>query len=450
MKLSSKDPSKKPIGELLVEAGLIRPEHIEEALQKQRREGGKMVEILIGLGRLQTNEFVRFLARQGGVPSIDLAHYEIPVQIIGLVQRDFVIKNEAIPIDKLGRLLTVAMVCPLDSDTIQELETMTQSKVKPLLCSPEAIRMAIQRYYPAPGMAGLFKRDATRPNVEGLEGALSLRNATRLVREIESLPALPDTVRRVRESAADATASVKEVGKIISTDPAVTAKILSVANSAAYGFCHRVDSVSHAVSLLGLRETYALVLSMAIADIMRGAKGFNYKRFWQNAVTCAAAARLLAEQHGRKDNNGVFSAGLLHNLGELALAHVAPGAYSQIPPNLYGQALIEAEQKAIGIAHPEAGYELALHWELPQHLAEPIRFHHAPEQATRYVDIVSLIAIAVLMVHASMSDESQDDSVFEGHKDVLARAGLELERAKAAYRAFLTKRGELSAEVFTA
>ena len=158
MKLSSKDPSKKPIGELLVEAGLIRPEHIEEALQKQRREGGKMVEILIGLGRLQTNEFVRFLARQGGVPSIDLAHYEIPVQIIGLVQRDFVIKNEAIPIDKLGRLLTVAMVCPLDSDTIQELETMTQSKVKPLLCSPEAIRMAIQRYYPAPGMAGLFKR----------------------------------------------------------------------------------------------------------------------------------------------------------------------------------------------------------------------------------------------------------------------------------------------------
>ncbi|NLE27879.1 MAG: HDOD domain-containing protein, partial [Clostridiaceae bacterium] len=400
MSFTSKEPTKKRIGELLIEAGLVTREHVEEALAKQRREGGKLVELLIALGRLQANEFVSFLARQGGLPSIDLQHYEIPQPIIALLDREFVLKHEVIPIDKLGKLLTVAMVCPLDSDTIEELHVMTQCKVKPLLCSPDAIRMAIQRYYPAAGPAPARKAEGAALNVDGLEGALSLRNVTRLVREIESLPALPETIRRVRESASDSTVSVKEVGKIISGDPAVAAKVLSVANSAAYGFSHRVDSVSHAVSLLGLRETYSLVLALAIADIMKGSKGFDYKRYWEQAVNCAAASRLLAEEHGRTDNGGTFTAGLLHNLGKLALAHVAPGAYPQIGADLYGQDLIAAEQKIFGLAHPEAGYELALHWDLPEHVAEAIRFHHTPEQATKHADVVSLVALAVLMVYA--------------------------------------------------
>lgn len=450
MSFTSKEPTKKRIGELLIEAGLVTREHVEEALAKQRREGGKLVELLIALGRLQANEFVSFLARQGGLPSIDLQHYEIPQPIIALLDREFVLKHEVIPIDKLGKLLTVAMVCPLDSDTIEELHVMTQCKVRPLLCSPDAIRMAIQRYYPAAGPAPARKAEGAALNVDGLEGALSLRNVTRLVREIESLPALPETIRRVRESASDSTVSVKEVGKIISGDPAVAAKVLSVANSAAYGFSHRVDSVSHAVSLLGLRETYSLVLALAIADIMKGSKGFDYKRYWEQAVNCAAASRLLAEEHGRTDNGGTFTAGLLHNLGKLALAHVAPGAYPQIGADLYGQDLIAAEQKIFGLAHPEAGYELALHWDLPEHVAEAIRFHHTPEQATKHADVVSLVALAVLMVYASMSMDPSDDRFFEEHKDLVRRAGLELERSKTAYHTFLMRLMDLTAEAFTA
>jgi HD-like signal output (HDOD) protein len=308
--------------------------------------------------------------------------------------------------------------------------------------------MAIQRYYPATGPAPAKKPKAAKPNVEGLEGALSLRNVTRLIREIEALPALPETVRKVRETAADSTASVREVGKIVSEDPAVAAKVLSVANSAAYGFSHRVDSVQHAVSLLGLRETYSLVLSLVIADIMKGTKGFSYKRYWHQAVRCASAARLLSEYHGRGDNGGAFAAGLLYNLGKLALAHVAPGAYAHIPADLHGHALVEAEQKAFGIAHPEAGYELALHWELPEHLAEPIRFHHTPDQATKHADMVALVALAVHMVHRSMAENASDDSFFDGHKDLLVQAGFDLERAKAAYHAFLKRLTELSAETF--
>jgi len=211
-----------------------------------------------------------------------------------------------------------------------------------------------------------------------------------------------------------------------------------------------VDSVSHAVSLLGLRETYSLVLALAIADIMKGSKGFDYKRYWEQAVNCAAASRLLAEEHGRTDNGGTFTAGLLHNLGKLALAHVAPGAYPQIGADLYGQDLIAAEQKIFGLAHPEAGYELALHWDLPEHVAEAIRFHHTPEQATKHADVVSLVALAVLMVYASMSMDPSDDRFFEEHKDLVRRAGLELERSKTAYHTFLMRLMDLTAEAFTA
>ena len=98
---------KKRIGELLIEEGLITSEALKEALAVQGKEGGKTVEILISLGHLTSRDFVNFLAKQEGVASIDLGHYEIAPDIIGLVPKDLAVKHEVIPIDKLGKLLTV-------------------------------------------------------------------------------------------------------------------------------------------------------------------------------------------------------------------------------------------------------------------------------------------------------------------------------------------------------
>ena len=137
--------AKRRIGELLVDSGLIQKEQLQEGLALQAAKGGKIVETLISLGYLNAEAFVSFLARQPGVASIDLSKYEIPRELIGLIPREMAVKHEIFPIDRLGRLLTVGMVCPLDSATVKDIEERTGLRVKPLLCAPNDIRAAIER-----------------------------------------------------------------------------------------------------------------------------------------------------------------------------------------------------------------------------------------------------------------------------------------------------------------
>lgn len=132
---------------MLLDAGVIDELQLDEAVRRQKHTGGKMVDTLIYLGHMDSKQFVEFLARQPGVPSISLKHCHISDEILGLIPVEYVIKHEVFPIDRMGKLLTVGMVCPLDQKAIGELEEVTGLKVKPLLCSNREVGEAIARYY---------------------------------------------------------------------------------------------------------------------------------------------------------------------------------------------------------------------------------------------------------------------------------------------------------------
>ncbi|HIJ73447.1 MAG TPA: HDOD domain-containing protein [Candidatus Hydrogenedentes bacterium] len=420
------------IGELLCEAGLITRGQLNDALERQRRDGGKLGEVLISLGYLSPEAFLRFLSKQPGVASIDLANYAIPAELVALVPKAFAAKHEVFPIDKLGNLLTLGMACPLDAKTIAELEEMTGLRVKALLCSPDDIGHAINRYYP---------REQTSPATDGPVGpgttdlgsrsVLRLRGVARLIRGIESLPALPDTVTSVRAAMVDMHTSSRDVAKIVSTDPPVAAKVLGVANSAAYGFRHRVDSIELAVSLLGLREVYSVVLSVAVIDLFDTTKKFDYNRFWRKALSCATASRAIATACGRNHQSGMFAAGLLHDVGRLALLETVPNQYAKIRQDLEGDELIKAEQDLIGLTHAEAGNELAEHWDLPKSIAEAIRFHHAPDQAAAHGDIVGIVAVADALTCVAPSSEQEETDLIARCASMLEGLGLTPQSADA-------------------
>lgn len=433
--------SRKKIGELLIDAGLITRAQLEEALDLQSQRKAKVVDILIGLGYLDQRTFVRFLAQQPGVASINLSNYMVPANLASLVPREFAVKHEVFPIDKLGKLLTLGMACPLDVKTIQKIEEITSLKVKPLLCAPNDVREAIRRYYPDPGLdkedAELSMREKT-----AREAPLKIEGVAYLIRQVSSLPALPDTVNRAREAMTNPMSSVSEVGNIIAMDPAIAAKVLSVANSAAYGFPNRVDNVTLAVTLLGLRETYSIVLSAAVINFFEKSRRFDYKSFWLDAMCCAAASRIVAKVCKRASLSGVFTAGLLHDIGRAALSHVAGDRYAQVPANARGADLIAAEELVFGLAHPEAGFELACHWGLPMAIAEPIRFHHNPERASaENKDMVAITALAQAMSYTRPGEEQDAASwPFNGLDHALSALGLHRETAEAMIAEFRAKR----------
>ena len=400
--------SERHIAKLLVEGELITKEQAHEALSLQQEEGGKIFEKLHSLGFLDTTSFVNFLARQPGIGSIDLACCEVSMSLVALVPRELAQRHQVFPIDRFGKTLTVAMVCPLDEPALQELQEVTELRVKPLLCKASDIQQAIRRYYPEEQEVG---SEPLRPrkSIHELEGPIRLQNVAQLVRQIDSLPTLPETVERVRRLMSNPDSSTREVAEIAAGDPPVVAKTLSIVNSAAYGLPEPTSDFNLAVSLLGLREMYSIVMSVAVIDMFSGSQHFDYEAFWQEALRCAQASRLIAKSCGGEDPVGAFSAGLLHDIGRIALAEVVPEPYAEIRKSARGAELIEAEETTLGLSHTEAGYELAAHWALPVEISVSIRHHHNPTLAPEGQKTSAIVAIADAMVYASdMGAESHE------------------------------------------
>ena len=405
---------KRRIGELLVKEGLISETQLAEALSQQKQRGGRIVENLIALEFIDSDNFLSFLSKQPGVASIDLLNYVIPDSVIHLIPRDFALQYEVLPLDKMGGTLTVGMACPLDSAALKELEEATKLKVKPLLVSMNDVRQALKQYYAAPEKASEISvdeipndfRTGTTPAVEDLHpadaqvvipriaSALTFEGVIRLVREVESLPALPETVSQVRDCMHDPNTTTKDVAAIIARDPAITAKVLSLSNSAAYGFLHRVDNIELATTLLGLREVYSLVLSSAVVDYTSRAKSFDYKAFLTRSMICATAAKRIAYTIKLRDSTGIFAAGLLHDLGRAVLAEVAPERYAGLDHDVSDDEMIAQENKTFGLAHPEVGYILAQEWRLPPEFSEPMRYHDRVEEARAMPEWVAVIGMA--------------------------------------------------------
>ena len=425
---------------LLVQARLVSAAEVDQAKKRMRARGGSLLESIFGLGFLAPGDLVSFLLNDPQASRISLAALQPPPDVLGRLPAALARKHRVVPMDKLGETLLVGMAEPLDGQAVHELSEACGCEVRTLLVGSEDVQSALTFYY---GDAN--RADAVE--VSHLQGAFKLGHVAQLIRNIQSLPALPETVERVHEAMADPRSSVANVVEIITMDPPIAAKVLSVANSAAYGFPQDIKDLNLAVSLLGLRETYTIVLSAAVVDFLNKLKDFDYRVFWLESMCCAAASRIVAKAAGRRNMPGVFTAGLLHDLGRPVLWEAVPDLCRQITSEPLGDELVQAEERVIGLSHPEAGYELALHWNLPEEIAETIRCHHRPDSASVAPEHVAIIALAERMVHAPGKGVDDNHEAFEGLETAFATLGLDMENAEAMLEEYLHLRESALREV---
>ena len=399
------------IGEMLIQDGLITVKELEEALQLMKDKGGKTVENLIVLGHLKPKDFLAFLAKQPGVASVDLLNYTIPEEMVDLIPAEFAFKHELVPMDQMGGDLTVGMACPLDSKTVQELEVMTGLRVRTLLVSFNDIRAALNRYYGSNepqqsaddslyssvmgNVKPQAKADATIPELlPQVESALAIESIVRMVNEVNWLPALPETVSRVRQAMDDPDSTAMDVSEILALDPALTAKLLSLANSSAFSFSHHIDSVERAVALLGLREVYSVVMTAVVVDYFDRSKFFDYRDFWRHSMLCASLCAVIAKACGEKNTRHASVGGLLHDLGKLVFAEVAPEQYAEVEKKAEKGRTVDLENDRFGISHAEIGYVLAQDWGIPPEISMCIRFHHDLSRASDHQNCVATVSLA--------------------------------------------------------
>lgn len=203
---------------------------------------------------------------------------------------------------------------------------------------------------------------------------------TARLRALDSLPTLPIVAIRLGEVIHSKTASVPQVAEVLRSDPAISAKLLRLVNSPYFGIPGGVSDVARAVPFVGFNTLYELVLSISVLETL-GARGgaLDLRAMWTHALTVASAARELAQELRHADPGACFTAGLLHDMGKIALAKLEPdklaAAYALMRRE--GISLAEAERRNDLPPHDRVGSQLARQWKFPATLATPIEQHHA-------------------------------------------------------------------------
>src|SRR3954468_1072242 len=199
------------------------------------------------------------------------------------------------------------------------------------------------------------------------------------IRQCPSLPSLPSIAMQVLELAQKADVDIAEIARIISKDPALSGKILRTVNSSFYGRSQTISTISHAVTILGLQSVKTLVLGFSLVSNLAGkkSKGFKHLHYWKRSVFAATAARMVGAKVDLMQQEELFIAALLSDIGMLVLDRVLGDEYGELcakhetHPDLLG-----AEVETLKMTHAEVGGMLADEWKLPPVLATPIRCHH--------------------------------------------------------------------------
>src|SRR5215510_2720450 len=195
------------IGELLLKEKRITPEQLQEALNYQRQNGGKLGYNLIKLGYVKDEEITALLSKQYGVPSIALTQFEIDPAVVKLVPAETALKYQIVPLSRAGATLTIAMTDPTNVFAMDDLKFMTGYNVEPVVASETAVVDAIQKYY---GKA------AGNGNGNGAAGPTALEVASKALQEMPTVDdAVVDVIEEIEEISAEALAQQGEEAPVI-------------------------------------------------------------------------------------------------------------------------------------------------------------------------------------------------------------------------------------------
>jgi len=387
-------PAEEPIGQRLIASGLITEEQLNDALAKQRVQGGKTFELLIALGHLDKDQLHDFLSRQPGIAAIDLSRCNISPDLIKLVPKKLAVENLVLPIDQLGKLLTVAMACPLDVGTIALLERATGLRVKAMLCKLEDIHNAVQKYYP-----DRSRFEMSLSHLENIMGSTADGPKEKVEGYVRNWGgALVDAPRK--DSLLSAISGAKSLDLVVSqvlAEPTLSAFVMRVANSDVYGMPGQIESVPMAVAVLGKAGVLGVLenfVEPALPNVLDSVTPFAA----QARLTAAIAAGL-AREGGPMGEHAAYSLGLLGEIGRVALAAISPVKYKRVKAHLYGASLSEYERRYFSMDHTEFAGALSDAWRYPVHVTKALRYYQVPAEAKEAEASARLLGLAITLAY---------------------------------------------------
>ena len=244
-----------------------------------------------------------------------------------------------------------------------------------------------------------------------------------------NLISLPDIYWRLKEIIASRDYSMQDVTQLIMYDPGLTARMLRIVNSAYFGFAAKIDTVHHAVSILGLQQIEDLVLTTSIADALGDyeCEHLDVRQFWLRCVYRAIAARDLAGECKLVDSERMFVAGLLSGIGHLIMYQSLPvlAQQAQRLADETGKPLHRMEQDVMGFDHAQVAALLMQNWKLPESHVAIIKNHLELDPDADFLLETSIVHISALIGNAFAESRPLDEVLVKADNQAWDVTGLD-------------------------
>lgn len=195
---------------------------------------------------------------------------------------------------------------------------------------------------------------------------------SQLFKDVKQLPVLPILLLELMDSFANEHACVEEIAKKIGMDQSISAKVIRMANSAAYRRGKEVESITQAVIRLGFNQVRRIVVATTLSNVFPETPSFDKNKFWQDTFTTATIAKSLAK-HTNVNQETAFTCAMMHNIGELLLQILKPDECALVAMAIEsGEPRLAAQREVFGFDHTQVGAQLAKHWDFSAIFCEAI------------------------------------------------------------------------------
>lgn len=236
------------------------------------------------------------------------------------------------------------------------------------------------------------------------QNPITKRDPAMIIRGITKVASLPTIFVKLDEAINSPRSTNKDLARIISEDTAMAARLLRIANSALYNFPAKVDTVTHAITVIGINQLRDLVLACSVIRMFDNVPEtlVSMESFWRHSIACGIAARALAALRREQNVERFFVTGLLHDIGRLLmfmeLPKDMPVVMAEREKSL--ELLYKVEHELLGFDHAKLGGLLLKAWQLPERLEEAVAYHHVPSRAKKFPTEAAVIHIADALANA--------------------------------------------------
>ncbi len=225
-----------------------------------------------------------------------------------------------------------------------------------------------------------------------------------VVQDVSTIHSLPLFYSRLDEAINHPRSSITDIAKIISEDQGLTARILKLANSPLFGFFSKIETITQAITIIGVQQVRDLALAVSVMDVFKGIPKelITMEQFWRHSIATGLTARIIATTLRESNLERYFVAGILHDVGRLIMFIKLPDICMDMmeESRTHKRLLYQVERERLLFDHAEVGGTLLRKWKIPPRIAEPVEFHHRCLRAEQYPRETSILHIADFIAHA--------------------------------------------------